>query len=235
MVLAATNRYDERCRALQTPCPLTQQTLMENAMHEKNCTSCNKLKPLPEFFRDKSSKDGFMRICKECNKIQTDAYRKTRDGLINSIYGNQRKNSKHRGHKLPDYSLKQLRDWAYSQSNFEELYSNWVESGYKKIKIPSIDRSNDYKPYTISNLLRICTWGENKARGHADMRNGINNKNLKAVHKLTSDGKFMAEYHSSNQASRETGVNQGCISSCCLGNKKSAGGFRWRFANLVAV
>lgn len=31
------------------------------------------------------------------------------------------------------------------------------------------------------------------------------------------------------EASRKTGVNYGNISQVCLGNKKSAGGFKWSY------
>lgn len=49
------------------------------------------------------------------------------------------------------------------------------------------------------------------------------------VFQYTKEGVFVAEYESSNEASRQTGVNQGNISNCCFGIRKSAGGFIWRF------
>ena len=40
---------------------------------------------------------------------------------------------------------------------------------------PSIDRKDDYKPYTFDNI-QLTTWQQNKAKGHEDCKNGINNK-----------------------------------------------------------
>lgn len=38
-------------------------------------------------------------------------------------------------------------------------------------------------------------------------------------------------YESLTQATRETGVLQPTISGCCYGDRKTAGGYHWRFAD----
>ncbi len=53
----------------------------------------------------------------------------------------------------------------------------------------------------------------------------------RAVCQFTKDEQFIAEYRSQREASRQTGVSQGHISNCCLGKRKTTGGFRWEFAN----
>lgn len=49
------------------------------------------------------------------------------------------------------------------------------------------------------------------------------------VEQYTKDGKFVAEYPSMQEASRQTGICQSCISQVCNGIRKSAGGFIFRF------
>ena len=51
----------------------------------------------------------------------------------------------------------------------------------------------------------------------------------KPVIQYTLDGKFIAEYPSAHEASRQTGINRGNISACCRGERKSAGGFEWKY------
>lgn len=53
----------------------------------------------------------------------------------------------------------------------------------------------------------------------------------KPVAQYTTDGVFIAEYASVNEASRQTKVNQGNICSCCNGQRNFAGGFVWRYAS----
>ena len=42
-------------------------------------------------------------------------------------------------------------------------------------------------------------------------------------------GELLATFPSTMEANRITGINQGNISSCCLGKYKSAGGYVWRY------
>lgn len=43
------------------------------------------------------------------------------------------------------------------------------------------------------------------------------------------DGKIIAEFYGVSEAGRQTGVDFRCISSCCLGHRKAAGGYQWRY------
>jgi len=158
-------------------------------------------------------------------------YTRTRKGLIASIYGSQKRSSINRNHPKPSYSLEILREWCFNQLNFESVYSDWVESDYKTSMIPSVDRKDDYVPYTLDNLLRVCTWEENKKRGLEDRKNGINNKQSICVIQKSLDGEFIAEYWSLSQANRETGIHRGHISDYCKGinNYSHVGGFKWEF------
>lgn len=51
----------------------------------------------------------------------------------------------------------------------------------------------------------------------------------KAVEQIKDD-KIIAEYVSAVVASKKTGIHRPHISSCCYGDRKTAGGYQWRFS-----
>lgn len=53
----------------------------------------------------------------------------------------------------------------------------------------------------------------------------------KIVLQFTKDGQFIAEYPSIAEASRQTGISQSHICSCCGGKQKTAGGFIWKYVS----
>lgn len=56
--------------------------------------------------------------------------------------------------------------------------------------------------------------------------------NKKAVSQYTKDGKYIATYASAHDAARANGKeNSNHISECCLGKRKSAGGYIWKYAD----
>lgn len=58
----------------------------------------------------------------------------------------------------------------------------------------------------------------------------INRKDKsKPVIQLTKSGFKVAEYPSTKEAERQTGINCGSISSCCCGKRKFAGDCVWRY------
>jgi len=156
-------------------------------------------------------------------------YFRTKRGLITKIYNQQRSSSRIRNQIPPEYTLDELREWMLSNSKYHILFDIWVKSDYQKMLIPSCDRKDDYKHYTLDNL-RIVTWRENEQSGYDDRRNGINTKSATPVVQMTINGEFVAEYYSIKQAGRETGIHYCNISSVCTGKLKTAGGFLWKHA-----
>lgn len=197
-------------------------------MKIKTCSSCKKELPTIDFGKHKIMSDGLNCVCKICNRAKVNFYGHTKNGLITRIYAHQRRNSKKRNHPFPLYSKKGLAGWLDSQVNFDCLYLNWINSGYKKLKTPSVDRLDDYKPYSLDNI-RLVIWEENLKRSHSDIKSGINNKLSKSIIQTNLLGNIIRKFRSSCYAHRETGVNQRNISSCCLGNRATAGGYKWNF------
>lgn len=158
-------------------------------------------------------------------------YRRTLRGKIYNIYDSQIVNSKTRGHEPPSYSKQEFYDWCINSVKFLKLFKRWESSNYKKELSPSIDRKNDYLPYSFKNI-HVCTWKENFDKGHSDRKVGINNKQNKAVLQFDLDGNFIKEFHSLSEASRKLNISAGDICRCCNLKRKTAGSYKWKYKTL---
>ena len=187
----------------------------------KYCNKCNLTKPISYFYKGKNS-------CAACISEAHKNYFRTKEGLISKIYTNQVTHSRERGHLLPIYTLSELKEWFSLQENFDDLYNNWVLSGYSKNIKPSCDRLDDYKSYSFSNI-RLVTWQINHEKGISDRMSGANKKQLKAVNQISLSGLFLSSYYSAAKASRSTGIIVSSITKCCRGVQQTAGGFMWRY------
>lgn len=153
---------------------------------------------------------------------------RTPKGKAIQIYAAQKTISKKRKHQPPQYSRDEFVAWMLSNEDYLRLHKYWVESGYKKRLAPSCDRLDDYYGYSFSNI-RVVTWRENNRKSHLDMKNGINNKQNKAVVKMDLNGVVLEEYYSIRHAARETNVDRTGIWLACNGRMTKSGGFRWRY------
>mgnify|MGYP003599041739 FL=1 len=187
------------------------------------CRSCaNKAKPK----KDPSTK--FNRL---------DHYH-TIEGHITSIWNGQKQRSAEKGWPEPAYAREELIEWVKSQSNCQELYQTWKDMDYAKNYAPSIDRLDDYKPYSFNNI-RLVDWDTNNTKGRESQITGINTKNCKAVRQLTLDGVLVKEFHSVSAAARTLGISDTKICEAAQGyayrskgvrkNVLSASGYKWEY------
>lgn len=51
----------------------------------------------------------------------------------------------------------------------------------------------------------------------------------KKVFKYSLDGTFLESYSSVSDASKSTGINKSCIAKACRGERKTSGGFIWKY------
>ncbi len=165
-------------------------------------------------------------ICKACEKLDKKLYHRTKLGLVTTIYSNQKKKSKKRGHPLPTYSKTELKEWLFSQEHFHVLYDNWKRLDFQSVYVPSVDRKDDYIGYTIGNI-QLMSWGSNNTKGHSDRKTGKNNKANKTVYQLDKDKNLINTFHSISEAFRATGVSRAGIHSVLSGECKYAHGFIW--------
>ena len=196
----------------------------------KLCSNCNIKKDTMFFTPNTKNNDGLNSWCKECYKTKSLSYSKTKNGVISKLYNHQKDKSKRREHPMPSYTFDELKEWCLKQDIFNKLYDEWVASNYDTNLKPSVDRLNDYKPYTFDNI-QITTWEQNNQKANSDRKNGINNKGSLAVVQLDLDENVIQEFHSSKEAQRVTGIVHTHILDVCKNKEKynTAGGFKWKY------
>jgi hypothetical protein len=84
-----------------------------------------------------------------------------------------------------------------------------------------------------NNNVENLFWGTMKDNMDDCQRKGRHFRPKRPVAQYSKDGVLIAEYESTCEAERQTGVCQTNIAQCCGGKKhyKSAGGFKWSYAD----
>lgn len=101
---------------------------------------------------------------------------------------------------------------------------------------PTVDHINRIRTDNRADNLRWAPWELQQQNADRYSQRKITKEKLanrkdmsKPVEQYTLDGKFVKEYPSASEASRQTGISQGNISMCCRCERKSAGGYIWRY------
>jgi hypothetical protein len=150
--------------------------------------------------------------------------KKTKVGLIKSIYWGQGANARKRGQHLPTYSSQQLIDWAIAEPKFHIVYDNWAKANYDRYLRPSFDRKDNKKSYTLDNL-QVITFMENCRKGGTIEADPA----VKSIYQKTKKGVLIAQWRSAADAEKLLGIDNGDIGKCCQGKRKQAGGYLWEF------
>lgn len=151
------------------------------------------------------------------------------DKYIWQMYKRQVAHSIKRGDCPPEYSFDEFFEWIKTETNYEELFYTYDISGRVKDLAPSVDRFDDYKGYSFSNI-RLVTWRENRFKYYSDSIKGINTKKCSAVLKYDLNGNFIKEYKSITLAAKDVGIFATSIVSVCNKRRvKTAGGFKWTY------
>jgi len=149
-------------------------------------------------------------------------YHRTPIGWLSKVYATMKHKSKKRKMPLPSFSKQELEWWInkYHKKKLKRLFNNWKKNKYKIDLIPSINRLNNYKPYTLSNI-ELVTWKINNDKGHISCQKKVIQKDL--------DNNLIAEYPSIIQASIKNNCKCYNISSVCKGKRNKCAGFKWEY------
>ncbi len=160
--------------------------------------------------------------------VWTDDGTPTKKSLAAKIWYNQRSNSRTRGHRMPEYTKKELYEWMMSQEIFHKLFSEWKESGFDTWLRPSVDRKCDDIHYCMNNI-QLMTWQENADKNTDSKVYGTRQIDQMAVScydKVT--GEYIATYQSQSEAARELQIKQANISKAIRGTIATAYGMIWK-------
>ena len=81
----------------------------------------------------------------------------------------------------------------------------------------------------ISKKLKLYKT-TNQHRAHlSESKSGVKHHYAKQVYQLSIDGRLIKTWDYMSQASNTLKINKANISSCCLGNRKTAGGYKWTY------
>lgn len=197
----------------------------------KKCNRCEEIKDDSLFSKASGNKSGYSTMCKACVVQRNKEYWRTPPGRISQIFAVQTVSSRQRNHAAPTYTRAELLTWAY-QNGLQMLWETWRLSDYQKELIPSVDRQDPTKGYSIGNI-RLVTWSENNDKAYEDRKScrHVTKQNRK-VNQLDHGGNVIASFDSISDASRKTGITRININDVC--RKKvhclSAGGFGWEYA-----
>ncbi len=193
----------------------------------KVCKECGEEKETNCFY-------GVQGECKECTKLRVkknsikvgSKYDFSEKGVIRVIYKTQKRHNKLRGHGDMPYSKQELSSWLYS-NHFASIYNSWVSSGWLKSKKPSVDRVDDFKGYSFSNI-RLGTWASNAKHQQQDIINGTgtSGKKCKRVYKYDGIKNLIATYVSYSSAARDMGYS---LEYQIKKQIKCRGGYYWSY------
>ena len=149
----------------------------------KKCKICLTEKDITLFVKHPECKDGYSWTCKKCklekqketrnkhNNLYTKKYEKTPKGFLMRTYRNMKSRVlriQPKGREL--YLGKTIIDknhfyeFSINDKSFNDLYFNWVNSGYERKLTPSIDRIDSKQGYELNNIQWI-THSENSRKG----------------------------------------------------------------------
>lgn len=169
----------------------------------KTCKDCNFSKPYSDFTPKASCTDGYEIRCKVCRSIR---YNKSNPALLaKKVYNTQIQHAVGRGHPAPDYDLATFTLWLTTQTTFDNMFAEWVASGYEIGLAPSADRLDNAKPYTLDNL-ELVPWSVNRQRAADSKKIGELYSGHRAVAAYNKDGSLFMQFVSLAEALRHFGV-----------------------------
>lgn len=125
-----------------------------------------------------------------------------------------------------------------SNYRFVKLYKDGKQKGHllHRLVAQAFISNPDNKPFvnhidgnqlncSISNL-EWCSHQENVQHAY---KTGLTKGRIKTINQYNLDGNFIRSWESGVKIQNNLNINRGHISQCCNGQRKTAGGYIWKF------
>ena len=138
-------------------------------------------------------------------------------------------------------NLEEMFIWLFDSTNDGYNISSYGGSSYKRTeehrkKISEAHTGKHLSEETRKKISESKTGEKHPMFGKhfsEEHNNKISqSKGVNGILQFSKDGEFIAEYPSIHEAERNTGCNNCNICNCCKGNRKSAGGFIWKYKEI---
>ena len=153
----------------------------------------------------------------------------TEETVVTRIYSHMKQHSIKRGHRQPNFTREELREWLFNQPNFRKLYSKYVASDFNKLNAPSCNRLDDTKGYDLTRL-ELISWREHIQKSADDRKHGASIATCKEVISIDDKG-TIEHFHSIKSAARKLAISDSNISKVLRGQNKFCGGRQWHYYN----
>ena len=116
----------------------------------------------------------------------------------------------------------------------KSVYQYDVSTGMLVNKYSSLSVAGAKFNLTKQDLSKVCLSVNKVSNGYVWSYSStfpihINDNRRKVVQQLTLEGEFLTEFNSVAEASKCTGCNKTSIAKTCRGERKSCGGYLWKY------
>ena len=96
------------------------------------------------------------------------------------------------------------------------------------LNLPDVNHKSECKMLNFACVLEYCDKKYNNNYGSHNQR--VADYFSIAIDQFDKNGQFIRRWKSTSEAGRQLGISYGSICECLKGRRKTAGGYKWRYA-----
>ncbi len=159
---------------------------------------------------------------KQDSRAKQVRWRRTKSGVLSTIYHSELRRSRMEGWAEPDYDLAYLRESFLDSPTFNAIYDTWAAAGHLKMLKPSLDRIDASLPYLRTNIQMMSF--------HDNLRKAATIEYTRTeVIMCDRDGNELRRFVSMTEAAAYIDGNSTTISRACSDQNRTHRGYRWKY------